>query len=133
MYSTTGIEFVRRTVPNEASSLLNLRDEFSEWLISTEVPDPMRAAVLSATKEAVSNAVRHAYRDGAGHIGIHATLQRHYRRLTVLVRDYGRWRVPEFHSAGAAGRGLPLIGRMTTASAVRPTATGTTVSMAWDM
>ncbi|MFD6856013.1 ATP-binding protein [Rhodococcus sp. NPDC060090] len=131
---TTGVEFVRRLDHAKRSQISIVRQEFGGWLDAVIGPDPMRAAVLSATGEAVVNASEHAYLDRAGPIEIHATMQRGYRRLMVLVRDHGRWRIPTAAgSRGAGGHGLALIDELSADSVVHTSATGTTTSMLWNL
>lgn len=54
----------------------------------------MRADVLLAIYEAAANATEHAYRTAPGPVCLHVICDRNRQRLTVLVRDHGRWRLP---------------------------------------
>ncbi|MCK0090497.1 ATP-binding protein [Rhodococcus sp. F64268] len=128
----TGVEFVRRLDHAQSSEMAIVRHEFGRWLDFVIGADSMCAAVLSATGEAVVNAFEHAYLDQAGPIEVHATMQRAYQRLTVLVRDHGRWRIPPAH-LDAHGHGLALIDKLTADNAVHKSATGTTMSMLWHL
>jgi anti-sigma regulatory factor (Ser/Thr protein kinase) len=67
-------------------------------------PDEVRAIVL-ACSEACANAVEHPVR--AARQAFEIELARTATEITVVVRDFGRWR--EAGAAGERGRGLELI------------------------
>jgi anti-sigma regulatory factor (Ser/Thr protein kinase) len=67
-----------------------------------------QAEIALAVSEAVTNAVQHAYRDGAsGEVGVVAC--QYPDELVVVVRDYGCGMRPNPNSPGA-GLGLAIIG-----------------------
>jgi anti-sigma regulatory factor (Ser/Thr protein kinase) len=67
-----------------------------------------QADIALAVSEAVTNAVQHAYRDGAsGQVRVVAC--QYPDELVVVVRDYGCGMRPNPHSPGA-GLGLSIIG-----------------------
>lgn len=134
MYAlTSDVEFVRRTDRLHPPELAALSTDLRGWLTTAAVPETVHPGVLAAIEEAVRNAARHAYRHRPGPIAVHATVQQRYRRLTVLVHDRGRWRPPPAGPAGPGGGGLARIEQLATATAVHPSATGTTVSMLWQL
>ncbi len=124
-------EFRQRLDRADAAALTELRAELRRWLTALPLSTAMRADVLLAVYEAAANAAEHAYPTTAGPLRVHATY--HRGRLTVLVRDHGRWRIPTGTPDSSRGNGLVLVGAVSTDSAVHVDATGTTVTMQWDL
>jgi anti-sigma regulatory factor (Ser/Thr protein kinase)/anti-anti-sigma regulatory factor len=79
-----------------------------EWLSLLDAAGHDQAAIVVATNEAVTNAIDHAYRDGAsGTVRIEALLDA-YGRACVTVFDHGRWRGAPVEP-GHRGRGLTIM------------------------
>lgn len=126
------VEFLRQLDRADAAALTVLRADLCRWLTSVPVSAAMRADVLLAVYETAANAAEHAY-PTSGPLRLHSTYDHDRRRLTVLVRDHGRWRIPTDTPDSSRGNGLVLVGAVSTDSAVHVDATGTTVTMQWDL
>ncbi|MDQ3824337.1 MAG: ATP-binding protein [Actinomycetota bacterium] len=77
------------------------RHQIRRWLAALSWPAAQLDDIVLAVSEAVTNAVEHAYVDqlpGVVEIrGIVETLATGQHRVTVIVRDYGRWRLAPTH------------------------------------
>lgn len=98
-------------LPNRPESLTRLRAALAAWLDQIQCMSEDRYALDVAVGELVTNAVEHAYPEGAaGDVRVEAHLDRDgYVRCTVT--DNGRWREPETAPA-RGGRGLLLARRL---------------------
>lgn len=88
------------------------RDEVGQWLTALCWLAGQREDIVLALSEAVSNAIEHAYLDQAvGSVTITGGLETApdgWRRVTVVVRDYGRWRpIPIQHENRRLG--IPIM------------------------
>jgi anti-sigma regulatory factor (Ser/Thr protein kinase) len=88
------------------------RNRVSHWLTTLRWPGGQREDIVLAVSEAVSNAVEHAYLDQPSGLveirgGVETTLGGQ-RRVTVIVRDHGRWRPVPVHDENRR-RGIPLM------------------------
>ena len=96
------------TVPADPAVLSQVRARVREWLSLLDAAGQDQAAIVVATNEAVTNAIDHAYRDGAsGTVRIEALLDA-YGRACVTVSDHGRWRGAPVEP-GHRGRGLTIM------------------------
>ena len=96
------------TVPTSPAVLSQVRARLREWLSLLDAADHDQAAIAVATTEAVTNAIEHAYRDGASEtVRIEALLDA-YGRACVTVSDHGRWRGAPVEP-GHRGRGLTIM------------------------
>ena len=88
------------------------RSRVRRWLTALCWPAGQRDDILLAVSEAVSNAIEHAYLDQpSGLVEIRGgveTTPGGQRRVTVIVRDHGRWRPVPLHSENRR-RGIPLM------------------------
>jgi|SRR5690242_14516542 len=89
---------LRLALPAEPVSISVARSEVHRWLAGWSWPACELADIVLAVSEAVSNAIEHAYLDqppGMVEIrgGVEATRCGH-GRVTIIVRDHGRWRPP---------------------------------------
>ncbi|MEU3475907.1 ATP-binding protein [Rhodococcus sp. NPDC006774] len=94
--------------------------------------------IVLAVYEAVVNAVEHAYRtphDAPAHqhktIGLDVLYRADTSSLQVTVADHGRWKLRA--PTGVRGRGLILIRAVADSTHVDTAATGTTVTMQWNL
>jgi anti-sigma regulatory factor (Ser/Thr protein kinase) len=108
-----------RLVPRARQAVAGFAEEHG----AARVPE-----IALAVSEAITNAVLHAYRDGAsGVVRIVACAEP--ERLVVVVRDYGAGMSPRPDSPGL-GMGLSIIGRLTTRMRIeRPADGGTRLRM----
>ena len=89
---------LRLALPAEPISISVARSEVHRWLAGWSWPACELADIVLAVSEAVSNAIEHAYLDqppGMVEVrgGVEATRCGH-GRVTIIVRDHGRWRPP---------------------------------------
>jgi anti-sigma regulatory factor (Ser/Thr protein kinase) len=116
---------LRLTRPAAPSALAELRMILRGWLHDHEIASGDADAVLIAAGEALTNSVRHAYRNGAGAVELEVWLGED--EVDVSVRDRGRWRA-EAPGTGPR-RGLELIRSVMDAVEVAAEADGTEVRM----
>jgi anti-sigma regulatory factor (Ser/Thr protein kinase) len=91
------------------------------------VPAADAEAALVAAGEAGANAIEHAYGfDRRASVEIAAVL--HDRRLEIVVRDTGSWRIPQ-RSGGIRGRGHAIMKRLMDDAVVEAGPEGTTVHL----
>ncbi len=89
------------------------RNRVRHWLTGSCWPPGQQEDIVLAVSEAVSNAIEHAYRDGqfpdvvdiSGEV---EAVPGGQRRVTVIVRDHGRWRAPPIDDENRR-RGIPLM------------------------
>lgn len=89
---------LRLALPAEPISISVARSEVHRWLAGWSWPACELADIVLAVSEAVSNAIEHAYLgQPPGMVelrgGVEATRCGH-GRVTIIVRDHGRWRPP---------------------------------------
>jgi anti-sigma regulatory factor (Ser/Thr protein kinase) len=119
--------------PARAEHVSGARRQVLELARETGMPDAGLDAVRLAVSEAVTNAVRHGYRDGTdGDVTVFAEADD--ERLKVVVSDEGCGMSPHVGSTGA-GLGLPLIAELTASMSVRPARSGrgTTLCMTFHL
>jgi anti-sigma regulatory factor (Ser/Thr protein kinase)/anti-anti-sigma regulatory factor len=108
--------------------LSQVRARLREWLSLLDAADHDQAAIAVATTEAVTNAIEHAYRDGASEtVRIEALLDA-YGRACVTVSDHGRWRGAPVEP-GHRGRGLTIMRSFMDSVEIDRDDDGTTVMM----
>lgn len=103
---------LRLALPADPMTPSVARQRVREWLIAWSWPADQFDDIVLAVSEAVSNAVDHAYLDQPPGIvevrgGIETTPDGQ-RRLTMIVRDHGRWRPPSRDHQNRR-RGIPLM------------------------
>ncbi|MFN2479405.1 MAG: ATP-binding protein [Pseudonocardiaceae bacterium] len=89
------------------------RHQVRHWLTASRWPAGQREDIVLAVSEAVSNAIEHAYHDHqfpqvvdiSGEV---EAVPGGQRRVTVIVRDHGRWRPPPIDDENRR-RGIPLM------------------------
>lgn len=86
-----------------------------------------RFALLTATGEAVANAVEHAYPGPPGLVRVHA--EPHDGTLTVTVEDEGKWKPTPAQRREERGRGLPLMRALMDGVEIRTDQTRTVVRL----
>ncbi len=90
------------------------RHRLRRWLTASSWPAGQLEDLVLAISEAVSNAVEHAYlcdHPYPAMVDIDGEVEAApagRRRVTVIVRDHGRWRPPPIHDENRR-RGIPLM------------------------
>jgi anti-sigma regulatory factor (Ser/Thr protein kinase) len=88
------------------------RHQVRRWLAASAWPADQLPDIVLALSEAVTNAAEHAYRDRPpGMIELHGGIELApggRRRVTLTVRDHGRWRRPPTNDPDRR-RGIPLM------------------------
>jgi anti-sigma regulatory factor (Ser/Thr protein kinase) len=121
------IEFLRLTVPAQASRLAPLRRQLRRCLAPLPMPTNRKDELFLAVSEAVANCVEHAY-DPADSGIVELTFWTETNALCVQIRDYGRWRAPASSpSAAAQGLGIQLMRRLVDCVLIQHGDHGTTV------
>ena len=116
------------TLPAEAGKLVILRRLMERWLISKGLDHDLIYDVLAATGEAAANAIEHSYGPERGSFTASGKIVD--GRLTMQLRDGGRWRPPRGRERG---RGLPLMKGLVDEMKVTPSAAGTSVELVWNL
>jgi len=130
-FSASQPDPIRVRFPAQASQLAVVRRVLTAWLEAAgTAPDDIAPTVL-AVSEAASNSIEHAYGPSEGWFELDASLApveagRSGPRLTVTVRDGGRW---QSKPPGAGGRGMGLMARLMDEFETRRSDRGTEVWM----
>jgi anti-sigma regulatory factor (Ser/Thr protein kinase) len=99
---------VELVLPAEAESVVVARQMVRGLIDVLGWDDTSRNDISIAVTEACTNAVVHAYPDGAGEYAVRAWVEP--ERLVVAVRDQGQGIAPRLDSRAAGlGLGLPLM------------------------
>lgn len=112
--SRTGLpQLLQLELPADPIVASVARDEVGQWLTAAlGWPADQGDDIVLAVSEAVSNATEHAYLNQAVGLvtitgGVETTPDGQ-RRVTVVVRDYGRWRPIPIHHDNRR-RGIPIM------------------------
>jgi serine phosphatase RsbU (regulator of sigma subunit)/anti-sigma regulatory factor (Ser/Thr protein kinase) len=95
---------LRTTWPARPESLVAVRHALRRWLRIHGASEQEAYDILVACQEACANAVEHAYGPGRAHFEVDASHRA--ARISVTVRDRGRWREPR---GSHRGRGISLM------------------------
>jgi PAS domain S-box-containing protein len=95
---------VKFTMPAEPRVMSSFRAALGRWLRQCEATEDESYEIILACNEAFANSVEHAYGPGDASVEIEAALSGD--EVSVIVRDFGRWRDPR---GNHRGRGLHLI------------------------
>lgn len=90
--------------PADREVLADVRMLLRRWLHSHGASEDEAYDIVVASQEACANAVEHAYGPGGRSFELEAAYVD--RRVTVTVRDHGRWRPPR---GAHRGRGVPMM------------------------
>jgi serine/threonine-protein kinase RsbW len=110
--SDTGIEYVHRSWPADATQLAVIRHELRRWVAPLGLSGDEIDDLVLAVDEAVANAVRHAYpADLPGDVEL--TLWTEGEALCIEITDHGSWRMQETVTGDSrGGRGMLLMQHM---------------------
>ncbi len=112
----------------DASQLAPSRDALRSWLTQAGVEPDQIHDVLTATGEAVANAIEHGHRDRPeGTVSLQAIAS--FDRLEVTVTDTGRWRQPREVADIGRGRGMRLMRGLMEDFTIHTDDVGTTVHL----
>lgn len=99
-------------LPAEPISISVARAAVRRWLAEWSWPAEQLEDIVLAVNEAVSNSIEYAYlHQPPGTVEIRGAIEatpRGQRRVTVIVRDHGRWRPPPIDDESRR-RGIPLM------------------------
>ena len=117
----------RRRIHADAQQLAPVRRELRVWLRDAGMDEPAIQDLVLACGEALANAVEHAYGAGEdGRVELRVTLDAE-GVVQAAVRDFGRWRRPNWNPD--RGRGLGMMERLTDTLEVSTSEEGTHVVM----
>ena len=110
--STQRRGLLQLVLPADPISASVARTRVRHWLAAWDWPGAERDDIVLAVSEAVSNVIEHAYLDQpAGLVELRGGVETTpcgQRRVTVIVRDYGRWcPIPMHHDNRQ--HGIPLM------------------------
>lgn len=115
------------TAPAHREQLPRLRDRMRRWLTGQDIPASLRADIVLAADEALSNSVEHAYRpDGPGTMDLDIVV--HADSVSLSITDHGSWTQPRPDPASTRGRGLQLIRALARRVDLHTTSHGTTLT-----
>jgi PAS domain S-box-containing protein len=97
-------EHLELTMPAEPMELRSVRRTLKRWLTQCGANQNESYEIILACNEAFANAIEHAYGPGDGAVEMTAALLED--RVSITIRDFGRWRESRGDNRG---RGLPLI------------------------
>lgn len=117
---------LRARMTAEPTSLQSLRREVTRWAARAGLSQGHAIDLHLAVGEAATNAIEHAYPDGAGTFSCDLA-RTGTGAIRVVVSDSGRWRPPPTDS-GHRGRGLMLIHEIADDVRVIPGGDGTRVA-----
>ncbi|HVS99381.1 MAG TPA: SpoIIE family protein phosphatase [Solirubrobacterales bacterium] len=95
------------TLPARAAVLAGMRRTLSRWLQAVGADEDEQFDITLSASEAAANAVEHAY--GAKEASFTISCEQDGDRITVVVRDRGRWRTT---SPPGRGRGLSIMRKL---------------------
>ena len=105
-------QVLRLQLPADPIAPSVARNRVRHWLTVSCWPSSQQEDIVLAVSEAVSNTIEHAYRDSqfpeVVQVSGDVEAVRGRRRVTVIVRDYGRWRPPPTDHENRR-RGIPLM------------------------
>ncbi len=122
--STAPLDHVDLVVPSSPASARVIRQALRRFAASIGLDDNQTIDFLTASGEAISNVVEHAYGIDEGPLHVRATREKD--ELLVQVIDRGRWRKRQ---KDGSGRGLPLMHALMKKVDVMRNEQGTTVNL----
>jgi serine phosphatase RsbU (regulator of sigma subunit)/anti-sigma regulatory factor (Ser/Thr protein kinase) len=112
------------TYPARAAVLAELRGTLGRWLATAGVDADEQFDLTLSTSEAAANAIEHAY--GGTESSFTVRAEKDGERITVTVRDAGRWRTAR---APGGGRGLTIMRELVDEVKIASDEDGTTVEL----
>jgi serine phosphatase RsbU (regulator of sigma subunit)/anti-sigma regulatory factor (Ser/Thr protein kinase) len=112
------------TLPARPDVLGGLRKTVGRWLQAAGADEDERFDITLSISEAANNAIEHAYGAREDTFSVHC--EQEGRKITVTVRDFGRWRTT---SPPGGGRGLQIMRALLDSVEIGSEGTGTVVTM----
>jgi serine phosphatase RsbU (regulator of sigma subunit)/anti-sigma regulatory factor (Ser/Thr protein kinase)/putative methionine-R-sulfoxide reductase with GAF domain len=113
---------IRARWPANPGALADVRNLLRRWLYTHGAADAEAYDIVVAAQEACANVIEHAYGPGAASFELEA--DHDAGRISIVVRDHGRWRAPRGENRG---RGLPMMRALMDEVDVRESERGTEV------
>lgn len=118
---------LRLDLPARPEQLAALRRTLMAWLTAAAVPHDLAGDLVSATNEACSNSIEHAYR-GADDGRVALSAECDTETVVIQVTDNGTWK-PRSADPGPRGRGIDMMRALTEELEIDHGETGTRVRM----
>jgi anti-anti-sigma factor len=112
------------TLPAEPETLSSVRRSLRLWAARCGATVEQTDNLVHAVSEAASNVIEHAYGPTGGQLEVHARFDDD--RISVVVRDFGRWRSPRDENHG---RGIALMHNLVDTAKVALSPDGTEVRL----
>jgi serine phosphatase RsbU (regulator of sigma subunit)/anti-sigma regulatory factor (Ser/Thr protein kinase) len=112
------------TLPARPNVLAGLRNVLGRWLRALDANEDEVFDITVSVSEAAANAIEHAY--GAREASFTVRSEHEDRKVTVTIRDAGRWRTVRVRGGG---RGLKIIRSLLDSVEIDSDDSGTTVKM----
>jgi PAS domain S-box-containing protein len=111
--------------------LSDIRNQIGRWLWATGIPDDLAGDIVLVVNEACTNSIEHGYRAAkAGRMLVCAEAKG--RGVSIRISDFGSWKLPDVNPR-VRGRGVPLMRAVSGDVTLDGTATGTTVTMNFEL
>jgi anti-sigma regulatory factor (Ser/Thr protein kinase) len=126
------IEFVHEVWPAQPRYLASIRSKIRRWLSPLPLTEQAQHDLIAAVDEAASNAIEHAYPEGAEHKTVEVNFWTEPDAVLIEVVDHGRWRKPSAQPRRWS-RGISLMQRMIESVLIRFDHRGTRVLLCYPM
>jgi anti-sigma regulatory factor (Ser/Thr protein kinase) len=120
------IEFVHEVWPAQPRYLARIRSKIRRWLAPLPLTEQAQHDLIVAVDEAASNAIKHAYPEGAENKTVEVTFWTEPTTVNIEVVDHGRWRTPSARPHRWS-RGIALMQRLIESVMIRFDDRGTRV------
>jgi PAS domain S-box-containing protein len=122
---------LRIEVPATPDQLSDVRGLLGSWLRATGIADELAGDIVLVVNEACTNSIEHGYRATAPGWMI-VEVEAKGRGVRIRITDFGSWKLPDANPR-VRGRGVPLMRAVSGDVTLEGTATGTTVTMNFEL